>query len=57
MVVIETFTTIGYGRDTLLRRPIPDSGLLARVAGVVLVVASVVQLYFFVFVFDGLASL
>lgn len=59
MAVLLTAVTLltALGRETLLRRLIPDSGLLARVAGVVLVLAGVVQLYFFVFVFDGLASL
>jgi cytochrome c-type biogenesis protein len=45
------------GRDTVLRRLSASTGLLTRVAGVVLVLAGVVQLYYFLFVFDGLATL
>lgn len=57
-VLLVTVTLLtAFGRDTVLRRLIPDPGMLSRVAGVVLIVAGVVQLYYFVVVFDGLASL
>jgi cytochrome c-type biogenesis protein len=45
------------GQDTVLRRLSRASGRLTRVAGVVLVGAGIVQLYFFLFEFDGLRVL
>ena len=45
------------GRETVLRRLSASTGRLTRIAGVVLVVAGVVQLYYYLYVFDGLATL
>jgi len=45
------------GRGALLRHVTRRTDRLTRVAGVVLVLAGLVQLYFFVVVFDGLAPL
>lgn len=45
------------GRAAILRRLSASTGRLTRVAGVVLVLAGLVQLYYFLFVFDGLATL
>jgi len=45
------------GRDTLLRRISARTRRITRVAGAVLVVAGVVQIYYFLFVFDGLRIL
>jgi len=43
------------GRETLVRKLTPRTGLITRLAGVVMVVAGLVQLYYFLFVFGGLA--
>jgi cytochrome c-type biogenesis protein len=45
------------GRDALLRRFAARSGRLGRVAGALLVVAGVVQVYYYLFEFGGLATL
>lgn len=45
------------GRDAIVRRVSTSAGRVRRVAGVVLVVAGVVQLYYYLFVFDGLRTL
>ncbi|WP_440990792.1 cytochrome c biogenesis CcdA family protein [Haloarchaeobius baliensis] len=45
------------GRETVLRRLSASTGRLTRIAGVVLVVAGSVQLYYYLYVFDGLATL
>jgi cytochrome c-type biogenesis protein len=45
------------GRDTILRRLSAKTGLISRVAGAVMVVAGLVQIYFFLFRFDGLSML
>lgn len=45
------------GRAAILRRLSGATGRLTRVAGVVLVVAGVVQLYYYLVVFDGLTTL
>jgi len=45
------------GRDALLRRLSASTGRVTRLAGAVLIVAGVVQIYFFLFRFDGLAML
>ena len=45
------------GRDAVLRRLSGQTGRLTRVAGVVLVVAGIVQLYYYLVVFDGAATL
>lgn len=55
MVAITVLSAIG--RATLLKRVSARSDLLTRLAGVVLVVAGVVQIYYFLFVYDGLRTL
>ncbi|MFC4405524.1 cytochrome c biogenesis CcdA family protein [Haloarchaeobius iranensis] len=45
------------GRAAILQRLSASTGRVTRVAGVVLVVAGVVQLYYYLVVFDGLATL
>jgi cytochrome c-type biogenesis protein len=45
------------GRDALVRTLVSNTKLVTRVAGVVLVVAGIAQLYWFVFVFEGLQTL
>lgn len=45
------------GKETLIRRVSVGSGRITRVAGVVLIVAGVVQIHFFIFEFDGLRTL
>ena len=42
------------GRDALVSRLVANTGLVTRLAGVVLVLAGIAQLYWFLFVFDGL---
>lgn len=44
-----------FARDTLLGRLSSNTRLVARVAGAALVVAGLVQLYYFLVVFDGLS--
>lgn len=41
------------GRDALVRYLVANTGLVTRVAGVVLVCAGIAQLYWYLFVFDG----
>ncbi|MDG5776676.1 cytochrome c biogenesis protein CcdA [Haloarculaceae archaeon H-GB2-1] len=55
MVGVTMLTAVG--KDTIVRRLSANTGLIRRVAGAVLVVAGVVQMYYFLFVFDGLAIL
>jgi cytochrome c-type biogenesis protein len=45
------------GRDAVLRRLAANTGRITRVAGAVLVLAGIVQLYYFLFVFGGLRTL
>ncbi len=45
------------GRDTILRRLSGKTGRLTQVAGVVLALAGVVQLYYYLVVFDGASAL
>ena len=54
MVVLTVLSALG--REVLLRR-LPDPGRISRVAGVLLVLAGLAQLYLFVFAFDGIALL
>lgn len=42
------------GRDALVRYLVSNTGLVTRLAGVALVVAGLVQIYWFLFVFDGI---
>lgn len=48
---------MALGRDVLVRRLTTGTGRMGRVAGAVLVLAGLVQLYYFFVVFDGLAGL
>jgi cytochrome c-type biogenesis protein len=59
MAVLLTVVTIlsALGRGVLIRRLAASGERIRRVAGVVLVLAGIVQLYYFVYVFDGLAML
>jgi cytochrome c-type biogenesis protein len=45
------------GRDALVQYLVSNTRLVTRLAGLVLVVAGVVQIYWFLFVFDGLRML
>jgi cytochrome c-type biogenesis protein len=45
------------GRDTFVRKLSTKTGQISRLAGVVLIVAGIVQLYFFLFEFGGLELL
>jgi cytochrome c-type biogenesis protein len=45
------------GRDALVSTLVSNTKLVTRVAGVVLVVAGIAQIYWFVFIFDGLQTL
>jgi cytochrome c-type biogenesis protein len=51
MVVVTVLA--GLGRQTLLRRLSAETGRIERVAGVLLVLAGVAQVYLFLFRFDG----
>jgi cytochrome c-type biogenesis protein len=57
MVVLLVGVTVltALGKDALLARITSNTRLITRLAGVALVVAGLVQLYWFVFVFDGLS--
>ncbi|MFQ3295985.1 MAG: cytochrome c-type biogenesis protein [Halobacteriales archaeon] len=57
VLMIGVTTLSAVGRDTLVRRLSTRTGGITRVAGVVMVLAGVVQLYYFLFRFDGLATL
>jgi cytochrome c-type biogenesis protein len=59
MVLLMVGVTVlsALGRDALVRTAAANTGRITRVAGAVLVVAGVVQLYYFLVVFDGLAYL
>jgi cytochrome c-type biogenesis protein len=55
MVAVTVLTALG--RETVVRRLSANTDRITRVAGVVLVVAGLVQIYYFLFVFDGIATL
>jgi cytochrome c-type biogenesis protein len=55
MIAVTTLSAVG--RDTLVRSLSARTGQITRLAGVVMVLAGFVQLYFFLFRFDGLATL
>lgn len=55
MIVVTAMSALG--RDTLVKRISRHAGRIERVAGALLVVAGLVQVYFFLFEFDGLAML
>jgi len=57
LLMIALTVLSALGRATLLKRVSRHSGTITRVAGVVLAVAGVVQIYWFLFVFDGLRML
>ena len=59
MVVLLVGVTVltALGKDTLLKRLTSNTRLITRLAGGALVVAGVVQIYWFLFVFDGLSHL
>jgi len=59
MVVLLVGVTVltALGKDTILRRITANTRLVTRLAGGALVVAGIVQIYWFLFVFDGLAYL
>ena len=57
VLMIGVTTLSAVGRDTLLRRVSARTGQITRLAGVVMVLAGIVQLYYFLFRFDGLATL
>lgn len=59
MVVLMATVTLltALGQQTVVRRLTANTGRVTRVAGVVLALAGVVQLYYFLVVFDGLAGL
>lgn len=46
-----------FGRDALVGRLASRTGQIHRLAGVLLVIAGLVQLYFYLFRFDGLSSI
>lgn len=54
MIVVTALTALG--RDTLVRTMSRRAGTITRASGALLVVAGLVQLYFFIFEFDGLAT-
>lgn len=55
MIVVTLLSALG--RDTILHRITRNSARISRASGALLVVAGLVQLYYFAFVFDGLATL
>ena len=55
MVAVTVLSALG--RDTVLRRLTANTGRINRAAGVVLVAAGVVQLYYYLFEFGGLRTL
>jgi cytochrome c-type biogenesis protein len=59
MVVLLLGVTLlsALGRDTVLRRLTSNTRTVTRLAGGALVVAGLIQVYYFLFVFDGLAYL
>ncbi|WP_336003251.1 cytochrome c biogenesis CcdA family protein [Halorientalis halophila] len=57
VLMIGVTTATALGRDTLLRRLAAETDRITRLAGVVVMLAGLYQLYYFLFVFDGLATL
>jgi len=55
MLVVTLLAAVG--RDAVLRRLSGSARRRTRIAGVVLVVAGIVQLYYYLIVFDGLSAL
>ena len=54
VLMIAVTIAAAVGRQTLLRTLSANTGLVSRLGGVVLVIAGIVQLYYFLFVFDGI---
>lgn len=57
VLMVAVTVAAALGRETLLRRLTANVQRVNRAAGVLLVVAGLVQIYFFLFVFGGLAML
>ncbi|MFB6084586.1 MAG: cytochrome c biogenesis CcdA family protein [Halorientalis sp.] len=57
VLMIGVTTATALGRDAILRRLAGATGRISRVAGAVVVLAGLVQLYYFFAVFDGLSLL
>ncbi|RXK49194.1 cytochrome c biogenesis CcdA family protein [Halorientalis pallida] len=57
VLMIGVTTATALGRDAVLRRLSAATGRISQVAGLVVVLAGLVQLYYFLFVFDGLSAL
>lgn len=55
LILVTVLTALG--RDVVVRRIAASGGRIRRVAGAVLIVAGVVQVYFFLFEFQGLRML
>lgn len=55
MIAVTLLSALGH--ETVLRRLSRSSGRITRVAGVLLVVAGLVQIYFYLFEFGGLQAL
>jgi len=56
VLMVGVTLAVALGHGTLVRRFAANSGRISRVAGVVLVVAGLVQVYYYLFVFDGLRT-
>ena len=57
VLMVGVTTLSALGRDTVLRRLAANTGRITQVAGVVMIVAGLVQLYYYLFVFGGLETL
>lgn len=57
VLMVGVTLAVALGHGAVLRRLSAGTGRITRVAGVVLAVAGVVQLYYYLFVFGGLAAL
>jgi cytochrome c-type biogenesis protein len=57
LVMVAVSVAAGLGRGALLRRLSAHTGRIERVAGLLLAVAGLAQVYLFLFEFDGLRLL
>lgn len=57
VLMIAVTIAAAVGREALLRTLSANTRLISRLGGVVLVIAGIVQIYYFLFVFDGLSLL
>lgn len=57
VLMIGVTTATAFGRDAVLKRLSAATGRISQVAGLVVVLAGLVQLYYFLVVFDGLSTL